>query len=88
MVSSYTGRISFNIEPQLITFQDDPDEDRGTHYGGTMEKALKKREEKTARKVERRENNFRWFRYFMVVAVFIAIPVLSFVLIFVVFDLA
>ena len=31
-VLSYTGRISFKTSPEVITFVDDPNEDRGTHY--------------------------------------------------------
>jgi hypothetical protein len=31
-VLSYTGRISFKMSPEVIHFQDDPDEDRGRHY--------------------------------------------------------
>jgi hypothetical protein len=31
-VLSYTGRISFKTSPEVITFVDGPNEDRGTHY--------------------------------------------------------
>ncbi len=31
-VLSYTGRIAFQTTPEVITFIDDPNEDRGTHY--------------------------------------------------------
>jgi hypothetical protein len=31
-VLSYTGRIAFKTSPEVITFVDGPDEDRGTHY--------------------------------------------------------
>ncbi|KAG7365732.1 hypothetical protein IV203_028402 [Nitzschia inconspicua] len=31
-IMSYTGRISFKTSPEIITFEDGPNEDRGTHY--------------------------------------------------------
>mmetsp|Transcript_165 Transcript_165/g.322 ORF Transcript_165/g.322 Transcript_165/m.322 type:complete len:349 (+) Transcript_165:147-1193(+) len=52
-VLSYTGRISFQTEPEVITFEDEPNEERGTHYtrvGGSNRDRNKKQLSKSRRR--------------------------------------
>lgn len=47
---SRTSRIRFSMEPELITFQDDPNEYRGSHYARQYERSSKDRQTKSQRK--------------------------------------
>ncbi|KAL3940332.1 MAG: hypothetical protein SGARI_001011, partial [Bacillariaceae sp.] len=48
-VLSYTGRISFAIQPDVITFEDGPNEDRGIHYNN-FGRGSKSKDEKYRRR--------------------------------------
>jgi hypothetical protein len=75
-VFSYTGRISFCTTPELITFEDDPNEERGTHYTKIGKKAKEE-------KIKSRSDAPDPCVYYSLCCIMVAVPVVVLTIMFV-----